>query len=120
MMNNAFENDYIWLTTMEVLKDGASMTPSLGSGTSSPPPASTAPPALGDGPVYQLRVQGLWRTNPSNEQVVNKYFDDLKKTTDYFAPSDEKVEVTLGIQDDRYAYDFKFRLPLVKGMKFDK
>jgi hypothetical protein len=105
---------------LEVLKDGASMTPSLSSGTSSPPPVSTTPPVPGEGPLYQLRVQGLWRTNPSSEKVVNKYFDDLKKATDYFAASEDKVEVTLGIQDDRYAYDFKFRLPLVKGMKFDK
>ena len=69
-----------------------------------------------------MRVQGLWRKNDQGDAlVVNKYFDDLKKVTDYFAPTgEEKPDVTLGIEDDRYAYDFKFRLPLAKGMKFEK
>jgi hypothetical protein len=128
MMNNTFENDYIWLTSMEVLKDGASMTPALSSNPSAPVPPPTTPaagalpaPGAPAGPLYQLRVQGLWRKNDvGNEQVVNKYFDDLKKATDYFATTEEKPEVNLGLEDDRYAYDFKFRLPLVKGMKFDK
>jgi type IV pilus assembly protein PilM len=129
MMNNAFETDYVWLTSMEVLKDGASMTPaiSMTPGGAPPPPqppassSATAAPPSATGPVYTLRVQGLWRKNDvGNEQVVNKYFDDLKKAPEYFAPSEEKVEVNLGLEDDRYAYDFKFRLPLVKGMKFDK
>jgi hypothetical protein len=127
MMNNAFETDYVWLTSMEVLKDGASMTPALAAtpGAAAPlqPPPSTTATGLpvATGPAYTLRVQGLWRKNDvGNEQVVNKYFDDLKKAQEYFAPSEDKVEVDLGLADDRYAYDFKFRLPLVKGMKFDK
>jgi type IV pilus assembly protein PilM len=125
MMNNGFETDYLWLTSMEVLKDGASMTPAITSTPGAtappqPPPSTTALPAA-TGPIYMLRVQGLWRKNDvGNEQVVNKYFDFLKKAPEYFAPSEEKVEVDLGLADDRYAYDFKFRLPLVKGMKFDK
>ena len=127
-MNNTFDNDYLWLTVMEVLKDGASMVPATtGTGAPTgaaavPPPAPLAPIAGAPaGPLYQLRVQGLWRKNDrGNEQVVNKYFEEVKKLTDFFGPTEDKPEVTLGIQDDRYAYDFKFRLPLVKGMKFDK
>lgn len=130
-MNNKFENDYLWLTSIEVLKDGSSMTPALGSTTAAAPapgaapaPAvAAAPGAVPQGPQFHLRVQGLWRKNDvGNEQVVNKYFEDLKKITEYFSvpPPEEKAEVTLGLEDDRYAYDFKFRLPLVKGMKFDK
>jgi type IV pilus assembly protein PilM len=125
MMNNAFETDYLWLTSMEVLKDGASMTPAIsaapGAAPPAPPPAAPGALPAATGPVYMLSVRGLWRKNDvGNEQVVNKYFDDLKKAPEYFAPSEEKVEVELGLADDRYAYDFKFRLPLVKGMKFDK
>ena len=103
------------------------MTPAI---PSAPGMTAAAPPAVAPsaaalpaatGPVYTLRVQGLWRKNDvGNEQVVNKYFDSLKKAPEYFAPSEDKVEVELGLADDRYAYDFKFRLPLVKGMKFDK
>jgi type IV pilus assembly protein PilM len=54
--------------------------------------------------------------------VVHRYFENLKKLSEYFLPppAEEKPEVTLGLEDDRFAYDFKFRLPLVKGMKFDK
>ncbi len=127
MMNNAFETDYVWLTSMEVLKDGASMTPALAmTPGGAPPPAPSVASTTGalpaaTGPVYMLNVKGLWRKNElGNEQVVNKYFDDLKKALEYFAPSEDKVEVDLGLADDRFAYDFKFRLPLVKGMKFDK
>ncbi len=32
----------------------------------------------------------------------------------------QKPEVDAGLEDDRYAYKFKFRLPLLPGMKFDK
>src|SRR5205823_4881906 len=53
MMNNAYETDYVWLTSMEVLKDGASMTPlTAAPGASTPPPspsvsASALPSAAG-------------------------------------------------------------------------
>lgn len=133
-MNNVFQNDFLWLTLIEVLKDGNSMTPSLAAGVPSataqpaptPPAAAISQPAVPGaetGPQYHLRVQGLWRKNEQgNEQVVNKYFEDLKKVTEFFntPPPEEKPEVNVGLEDDRYAYDFKFRLPLVKGMKFDK
>lgn len=128
-LNNSYENDYLWLTSLDVTKDGVAMTPPFGgsgSAAASPPaPTKVAAAASGaEGPVYQLRVQGLWRAknDAGNEQVVNKYFETLKKATDYFTPPppEEKPEVNLGLEDDRYAYDFKFHLPLVKGMKFDK
>lgn len=131
-LNNAFENDFMWLTLIEVLKDGNSMTPALGANAA---PSAAAPlqmpampaalPAAGapQGPQFHLRVQGLWRKNEAgNELVVNKYFEEVKKLTEFFTapPPEEKPEIVLGLEDDRYAYDFKFRLPLVKGMKFDK
>jgi type IV pilus assembly protein PilM len=125
-MNNAFENDFLWLTVMEVLKDGVSMTPAQGPGgstTLAPPPQPLVAGAVPQGPVYHLRVQGLWRKNPEgNEQVVTTYVENLKKLSEFFMtpPPEEKPEITVGLEDDRFAYDFKFRLPLVKGMKFDK
>lgn len=127
-LNSKFENDYLWLTQVEVLKNGSPMTPALGAGaapvTAPPAPApAAAPGAVPAEPLYELRVQGLWRKNDSgNEQAVYKYFDDLKVVSEFFTlpPPEQKPEVNTGLEDDRYAYEFKFRLPLVKGMKFDK
>ena len=127
-LNSKFENDYLWITQIEILKNGNSMTPSLGAGAapaSAPPapPPAVAPGALPAEPIYELRVQGLWRKNDAgNEQVVYKYYDDLKGVSQFFTlpPPEQKPEVNTGLEDDRYAYEFKFRLPLVKGMKFDK
>jgi len=123
-LNNKFENDFIWLTQLEVLKDNGAMSPSLGgspSGTVAPPPAPT-PGAAGAAPVYHLRVQGLYRKNELGQDVVYKYYDSVKALNEYFLPppAEEKPEVNAGLEEDRYAYDFKFRLPLVTGMKFEK
>jgi type IV pilus assembly protein PilM len=127
-MNNAFENEYLWLTFMEVQKDDVSLTPPLtaATATANVPTLPTGAAAVVNttGPVFKLKVQGLWRKNDEsrNEQVVTKYFEDLKKLVEFFGapPPEEKPQVTLGLEDDRYAYDFKFWLPLVKGMKFEK
>jgi type IV pilus assembly protein PilM len=128
VLNSKFENDFIWLTQIEVLKNGGAMTPSLGGATAAaatPPPslaANAAAPLPGAEPQYQLRLQGLYRKNDSGQEVVYKYYNDLKTATDLFSapPAEEKPEVEAGLEEDRYAYTFKFRLPLVKGMKFDK
>ena len=133
-LNNKFENDFIWLTLIEVLKNGSSMTPALsstsGAAVAAPapaPPAAAAAPGAGGvltpaEPQYQLRVQGLYRKNESGQDVVYNYFKALKDATELFVPPlpDYKPEVNSGLEDDRYAYDFKFQLTLVKGMKFDK
>jgi len=55
--------------------------------------------------------------------VVYDYYNSLKAVTDVFATPDptSKPEVTAGLDDDRYAYSFKFRLPIQPGtMKFEK
>ncbi|MFZ4763627.1 MAG: Amuc_1101 family PilM-like pilus complex protein [Roseimicrobium sp.] len=122
-LNNKLENDYLWITQLEVLKDGNPMTPALGSAVAAPVVAPAPVTGAPVDPVYQLGVQGLWRKNDlGNEQVVYKFFDDVKSVSTIFIapPADQKPEVNTGLEDDRYAYDFKFRIPLVKGMKFDK
>ncbi|HSJ03762.1 MAG: Amuc_1101 family PilM-like pilus complex protein [Verrucomicrobium sp.] len=129
LLNTKFENDFIWLTQIEVLKNGGTMTPSLvasttGAAPQMPAAAAAAPgaPGIVAEPLYQLRLQGLYRKNDSGQAVVYKYYDDLKAANTVFAapPAEEKPEVEAGLEEDRYAYAFKFRLPLVKGMKFDK
>jgi type IV pilus assembly protein PilM len=128
-LNNKFENDFVWLTQIEVLKNNASMTPSLGTtseATSAVAPVPVVAPVVAGAPpvdaAYHLRLQGLYRKNEIGQDVVNKYYDSLKATAEYFTPppSEEKPTLDAGLEDDRYAYSFSFRLPLVKGMKFEK
>jgi hypothetical protein len=122
-LNNKFENDLIWLTQIEVLKDGAPLTKS----NSAAPVAAPEKPkaALKGSPVvatspYSLRIQGLYRKNDNGQAVVYKYYDDLKALTDIFGATDQKADANSGLEDDRYAYQFKFSLPLATGMKFEK
>ncbi len=125
-LNSKFENDYVWLTQIEVLKNGSSMTPTL-LGSSGSQPSAVVPPVVVPGaavaaePLYQLNIHGLYRRNEGEAKVVNKYYDDVKAMSDLFLPpaAEEKLDTEIGVAEDRYAYIFKFRLPLVKGMKFD-
>lgn len=126
-MNNKFENDFIWITQLEVLKNGGSVTPALTAGATAAPaparPATEDPNAEAPQQPYTLRVQGLYRKNDEGgQQVVYKYYDALKADTSLFGtvPPEQKPDVDSGIDDERYAYQFKFRLPLVNGMKFEK
>jgi hypothetical protein len=126
-LNSKYENDFIWLTQIEVLKNGSSMTPSLSgaaAGAQAAPavaPSSTAA-AVPVEPQYHVNIHGLYRKNEGEAQVVNKYYDGVKAMSDLFMPpsAEEKLDTEIGVAEDRYAYGFKFRLPLVKGMKFDK
>lgn len=135
-LNSKFETDFIWLTLIEVLKNDNSMTSSLwGTSSGSTPTTVSAPqpPAVAGapageppaGPVYKIRIQGLYRKNDAGSQeVVYTYYNALKGMQDLFVPppAEEKPEVNTGLDDgdSRYAYDFRFRLALQKGMKFEK
>ena len=133
-LNSKFQNDSLWLTQLEVLKAGSSITPALvGSSQTAPQPApvpspapttanaKNAPSAAPPQPVYELRVQGLYRRDAEGAQdVVYKYFDDVKAIADMFVKTENKADVDIGSVDDRFAYQFKFRLPLASGMKFEK
>jgi type IV pilus assembly protein PilM len=132
LLNRKFSTDYVWITQMELLKNGNSLTPSLsGSSTQAaavPAPAAPTPAkgaaAVSAEPLFELRLQGLYRDNKEGQQqVVYKYFEDLmadKDAEEIFAPTDKKPEVDAGLAD-RYAYKFNHRLPLQPGvMKFEK
>ena len=131
-MNNKFENDYLWLTQVEVLKNGQTISPSpAGTGGPGAPPSLVVPqhpqttaakPGAVPPPVeYQLRVHGLYRKDaPGGPEVVYKYFNNLKSLSDLFLPTDKKPNARVVLEEDRYAYNFDFELPLTPGMKFDK
>ncbi len=119
-LNAKFANDFLWLTSVQVMKGGVPLIQDKEpTGTEA---AAAASKDDKDAPAqYELRVLGLYRKNDvGGQDVVYKYFDALKKETSLFGPTDKKPEVDAGIEDDRYAFAFSFTLPLVKGMKFEK
>jgi type IV pilus assembly protein PilM len=120
-LNAKFDNDLIWLTLIEPLKDKASITPQLvgqGEGGSKKEDA-----AAGAAPAYSLRLQGLYRKNDEGEQVVYRYAAALAKlpwfdVADFEAKRAEIVSAQSGVEEDRYAYTFKIELPLKQTMNF--
>lgn len=127
LLNNKFENDYVWITQLEVLKNGGSLANPLTAGSTAAANAVVKAGAAALQPVYELRIQGLYRKNEKEQQVVYDYYNALmtsKEAEEFFSkPSvEQKPEVETGATgEDRYAYKFKFRLPLVKDMmKFEK
>ncbi|MCE9518956.1 MAG: pilus assembly protein PilM [Verrucomicrobia bacterium] len=131
LLNNKFENDYIWITQLEVLKNGNALTNPLSGGGTVTGANAANPAAKGGGsataPNYELRIQGLYRKNDKEQKVVYEFYDALttaKDAEEFFSkpPAEQKPEVETGATgEDRYAYKFKFRLPLAKDtMKFEK
>jgi Tfp pilus assembly protein PilN len=128
-LNERFDNDVIWLTAIEPLKDGMSITPPLlpGSTAEAAPQPSSANPAqqAADGASqYKLRIQGLYRKNDEAQEVVYKYFDKLAKSEFINLPEGAKkadyITAESGAEQDRYAYKFKIELPLKNPMEFKK
>jgi type IV pilus assembly protein PilM len=158
-INNSFDNDFIWVTAMQVLKNGEALSPALteamkassaaaglpGASASalfpgpkqpevlSAPADGSAPaqpsldPAVPEGDVtWQLRLVGLYRKNVDGQQVVYNLAKKLAKLEEFF--DKDKINVTdklaetakaeLGENDDRFAYRFEIRLPLINPMQF--
>ncbi len=124
-LNNKFDNDLIWLTVVEVLKDGKPITPQLfNQEASSESGGGSAKPAAGkQGPVYEIRLQGLYRKNDEGEQIVYRFASALAKSGWFAAEKFEEkraeyVSAESGVEEDRYAYKFNIKLPLQQPMQF--
>lgn len=120
-INNAFDNDLIWLTVVEPLKDGKPITPAL-FGQEESAVDSNIKPVAGK-PVYELRLQGLYRKNDEGEQVVYRFASALAKMSYFSAEKFEEkranyVSAESGVEEDRYAYKFNIKLPLQQPIKF--
>jgi type IV pilus assembly protein PilM len=120
-INNQFEDDLIWLTVVEVLKDGKPITIPLFGVENSPSDAGSAKP--GAKPVYELNLQGLYRKNDEGEQVVYRYASALSKLSWFAAEKFEEnrakfVNAQSGVEEDRYAYKFNIKLPIAQPMEF--
>lgn len=120
-LNAKFENDMIWLTLVEPLKNGNSITPPLLGQESSGEKKEEA--AAGSAPAYSLRLQGLYRKNEEGEQIVYKFASALAKLpwfeiADFEEKRAQYVSAQSGVEEDRYAYTFKIELPLKQSMNF--
>ncbi len=124
-LNKQFDNDLLWITVVEPLKDGAPLTsPLWANNNSEKKSSSTDKPANAAGPVYELRLQGLYRRNNAGEQkVVYDFAAKVAKledflVTDYESNRDKYVKVDTGVDEDRYAYKFEIKMPLRTPLQF--
>lgn len=125
-INQQFDNDLLWLTLIEPLKDGQPLTASLwGRESSAPKKSATATTGRApQQPVFELRMQGLYRSNSEGEQkVVYDFASKLAKLEAFSAPEfetnrDKYVKVDSGVEGDRYAYQFEIKIPLRSPLQF--
>lgn len=129
-LNQQFDNDLIWLPVVEVLKDDKPITAPLWGGgdkeESRPAPSTqtTGQTAAQNAPVYELRLEGLYRKNTEGEQKVVYDFAaklaklDVFNTPDFESKRDKYVKVDSGVDEERYAYHFEIKMPLRKPLQF--
>ena len=131
-LNNKFKNDLVWLTVIEPLKNGKSLTPELVKGSALTEEAAANPavtpgaaPGVPAGPAYEIRMKGLYRKNDMGPQVVYDFAKTLADS-EFFAVENISenlqtyVKAEAGLEEDRYAYRFDIRLPLKSPMEFKK
>jgi Tfp pilus assembly protein PilN len=129
-LNNKFDSDLIWLTLVEPVSNGKSLTPAIGaaggaSGNDAAvdPTAVTAEQAASTQSAHELHLQGLYRKNDEGQEVVYRYVRALA-ASEWFDVQDvekklnEIVKAETGIEEDRYAYKFDIRLPLKQHIEF--
>lgn len=141
-LNNRFENDFIWLTQIEPLKNGVELSSPIvttasggvieGAGANAlfPPPAPPPAPGVsssqivGDAsPKLELRMLGLYRKNDDGQEVVYRFAKSLAKSEFFDVPDIETklndyCKAEAGVSDDHYAYRFEIRVPLKAPMQF--
>ena len=146
-LNQKFENDTLWITQIEPLKNGGSLSANLfqsAGGASSaqavgtslfaaPTPVGAAPAAVdpnapptpAEADKYEIRLLGLYRKNEKGQDVVYEFAKAIA-TTDFYGVTDfnekktdyVKAEAIAG--EDRLAYKFEIRLPLKQLLQFKK
>ena len=127
-LNNKFDSDLIWLTLVEPVSNGQSLTPAItaAGGSSSGGAAEAAVPqdqAASTQSAHELHLQGLYRKNDEGQEVVYRYVRALAGSEWFDVQDVEKklneiVKAETGIEEDRYAYKFDIRLPLKQHIEF--
>lgn len=121
-LNQKFDTDLIWLTAIEVTKDGKSITPALVDKeikTGQAPSDAAADPNA----PYVLHIRGLYRKNDEGEQIVYRYASAIAKLptfgiADFEQRRADLVSAQSGIEEGRYAYSFDIKLPIKQGINF--
>jgi type IV pilus assembly protein PilM len=121
-LNTKFDNDLIWLTVVEPIKDGKSITPQLMTQGAAAEAESKDEASTGE-PVYSLKIQGLYRKNTEGAEVVYRYARALAKTpwfdiADFEAKLADFVSAESGVEENRYANTFNITLPIKQPLKF--
>jgi len=149
-LNGKYKDDLIWITQIEPLKNGASITSPLyqaaGQGGSTnqgavsslfaAPAAPSVIPAAADpnAPAaaapetekVEMRLLGLYRKNDDGQEVVYRFAKSLAQSEFFSAENiGEKLNdyvkaEAVATGEDRYAYKFEIRLPLKQPMQFKK
>ena len=119
-LNSKYESDVLWLTVIEPLKDGKSITPELVTGSALPeaaaPNAAPAVPSAAPGAPpaasnYELRLKGLYRKNDVGQQQVVYDFAKALAKSEFFEVANiadnlqKYVNAETGVEEDRYAYN---------------
>ena len=147
-LNHKYQSDLIWLTQIEPLSNGASITSPLFQGGqnaatsqggasslfaaplavgSAPPLADpNAPAAAPESEKVEMRFLGLYRKNDEGQEVVYRFAKSLA-TSEFFSAENigEKLNEyvkaeAVAVGEDRYAYKFEIRLPLKQPLQFKK
>ncbi len=119
-LNDKFQSDEIWLTLVEPVSNGKSLTPAFGAKTED---AAAGQNAASTESSHELHLQGLYRQNEAGQEVVYSYVKALA-ASDWFEVPDidkklnEYVKAEAGVEGDRYAYKFDIRLPLKQHIEF--
>lgn len=124
-LNAKFENDLIWLTSIDVLADGKPLTVPLFGQEESAPAGDSSKDKKGAAKdtVYELRIRGLYRKNDEGEQIVYRYATAISKLNWFAVEKFEEnrakyVSAVSGVEEDRYAYQFNIKLPLQQPINF--
>ncbi|MDB6120584.1 MAG: Type pilus assembly protein PilM [Verrucomicrobiaceae bacterium] len=145
-LNQKYQNDLIWITQIEPLKNDVSLTPVLsqnaqgttasgavsslfqlpGAVGTTPALDPSAPPPAPETDKYTLRLLGLYRKNDEGQEVVYRFTKSLA-SSEFFATENiaeklnDYVKAEAGATgEDRYAYKFEIRLPLKQPIQFKK
>jgi type IV pilus assembly protein PilM len=122
-LNNRFDSDVLFLTLVEPVMNGKSLTPALSAAGASAGEDAGMEQAASTESAHELHLQGLYHENPEGQEVVYRYVRELAKSDWFDVPDIEQqlnkiVKAETGLEGTHYAYKFDIRLPLKQHIEF--
>jgi type IV pilus assembly protein PilM len=129
-LNSAFSSDVLWLTVVEITRDGKPLTQSLwggedNSGNSSSSSSNNSGNAAPAAPKYEVLIKGLYRSSKeSDQQAVTDYVAKIAKlpqfgVTDFDTNKDSYlIKLETSTDGGLFAYPFEIKLPLPNPPQF--